>query len=147
MITVVEISASDTHPLRTSVLRRGTVSSEVTFDGDEHGFHLGAFDGAALIGISSWLPLEHAPGFRLRGMATDPTRRGEGIGAHLLTAGVAIATDRGATVVVANARVSALGFYLRHGFETVGDVYVDSDTTGLPHQRIELTIGDRTGPG
>ena len=52
---------------------------------------------------------------QLRGMAVDGGQQGRGIGAALLTAGVERAAARGATAVWANARDSALGFYLRHG--------------------------------
>lgn len=144
MITIAEISAADTHPLRRSVLRRGTVSTDVTFDGDGDGFHLGAFDGGELIGISSWLPLEEGSSYRLRGMATEPSRTGEGVGTRMLAAGIAKATERGANAIVANARVTALPFYLRNGFAAVGEVYTDADVTGLPHQRIRLAIGTQS---
>lgn len=138
-IVIREIAAVDAYPLRRSVLRTGTVTSEVAFDGDEDGVHFGAFDGDDLVGISSWLPIGEGTMFQLRGMATDPAHRGEGIGVALLDAGVKMAGERGVRVVVANARVTALEFYLAHGFYTVGDVYSD-ETTGLPHQAIARPI-------
>ena len=68
-------------------------------------------------------------------MAVDDGRRGSGIGAVLLAAGVQRAFDDGAAAVWANARDTALAFYARHGFDVVGDGFVDA-ATGIPHHRI-----------
>jgi GNAT superfamily N-acetyltransferase len=103
--------------------------------------HLGVRDDAGrLVAVSTWLPrpgpVDPQPGERqLRGMAVDDGRRGTGVGAVLLTAGVQHAFDAGAPAVWANARDSALAFYQRHGFTIVGEGFVDA-TTGIPHHRI-----------
>ncbi len=157
---VVEIEATDTYPLRRRVLRTGTISTEVAFAGDDEGFHLGvveAVDGdtggdSQLVAIASWLAVDAPerpgrPAYQLRGMATDPSRRGTGTGRLLLDAGLTRAAALGAEVVVANARVSALGFYLTCGWQTVGDEYLDTTTTGLPHQRIMLDLADARTTG
>ncbi len=143
---MVEITAADTHPLRARVLRAGTPSYVVVFDGDELDttLHIGCRLGGELIGISTWLarPYPDRPaevGYQLRGMATDPARRGVGAADAMLTAGLDRCRGAGATVVWARARDSALGFYARHGFGTVGLGYVDL-TTGLPHHDIVLTL-------
>ena len=142
MISVVELAADQTHLIRRSVLRDGTASHIVTFDGDEAPgtFHLGADIDGDLVAISSWmqrrypdLPAHDA--HQLRGMATLPAHRGTGVGAHLLLAGLDHAAAGGSTVVWARARVGAVPFYERHGFETRGAEYVDL-TTGLPHHDI-----------
>jgi predicted GNAT family N-acyltransferase len=146
MITLVDLTAAETHELRRSLLRSGTSSDEVVFDGDELAdtFHLGARVDRELVTISSWmrrrypdLP-EHA-GHQLRGMATVPAARRSGVGAEVLAAGVRRCARAGSTVVWARARVDALSFYERHGFETRGEQYVDL-TTGLPHRDIVLFV-------
>jgi predicted GNAT family N-acyltransferase len=142
-VHIVEISPTATHPLRRSVLRDGTASDVVVFDGDDlpTTFHLGAMsDDGILIGISSWMErrypdLPALSGSQLRGMATDPAVRGTGAGAAMLAAGVARCADGGIDVVWARARISALGFYVAHGFEPRGPEYTDL-TTGLPHVDI-----------
>ena len=93
-----------------------------------------------LLAVSTWRPtpgpVDPAPTDRqLRGMAVDDGRRGSGIGAVLLAAGVDRAFDDGAAAVWANARDTALAFYARHGFDVVGDGFVDA-ATGIPHHRI-----------
>lgn len=146
MIRVVEIGAEDTHELRRSLLRDGTASDLVVFDGDDEvgTFHLGAFVDDTLVTISTWMSRRYPdlpghPGHQLRGMATAPTARGTGVSDELLVTGLGRCAELGSSVVWARARVVALAFYLRHGFEPRGHEYVDL-TTGLPHQDIVTFI-------
>lgn len=146
-LVVVDLTAAETHPLRRSVLRTGTRSDVVEFEGDDlpTTFHLGARTGTGeLVGISTWMQRAYPDrpaqvGYQVRGMATDPTHRGSGAGAAMLRAGVERCRELGADVVWARARDTALGFYERHGFTTVGLGYTDL-TTGLPHHDIVLDL-------
>jgi GNAT superfamily N-acetyltransferase len=140
---VVELQAEDTYPLRRTVLRTGTPSEDVVFDGDEldSTFHLGmrATDGTP-VAVSTWMqqPYPDRPGdraFQLRGMATVEALRGEGLGASLLEAGIDRCRAAGAVLVWARARDAALPFYARHGFRTIGLGYVDL-TTALAHHDV-----------
>lgn len=151
MTEIVEITAADTHELRRRILRAGTPTDVVVWDGDDEPdtFHLGVRgpDGA-LVAISSWMsrrypdrPAEVA--YQLRGMATDPSRRGTGVSSTMLLAGLGRCTEAGATLVWARARVAALSFYERHGFEPVGPEYTDL-TTGLPHRDILRALSSPT---
>jgi predicted GNAT family N-acyltransferase len=139
---LVDLRPEETHPLRRAVLRRGTPSDEVVFDGDELAttFHLGLRAGGEVIAIGTWLerPYPDRPGergFQVRGMATVEARRGEGLGGLLLAAGIERCRAAGAALVWARARDTALAFYVGHGFATVGVGYVDP-TTGLPHHDV-----------
>lgn len=143
---VVDVDAADTHELRRRVLRDGTTSNVVVFDGDDVAdtFHLGVLDDGKLIGVSTWLRRAYPDrpavvGVQLRGMATDPDRRHEGVASAMLAAGLERAAAGGAGVVWARARDTALGFYERHGFVAVGLGYVDL-TTGLPHHDIVIDL-------
>ncbi|CAN5552305.1 hypothetical protein BH23ACT3_BH23ACT3_03670 [soil metagenome] len=139
---VVVLSAADTHPLRTSVLRSGTLTSEVRFDHDDRPdtVHLGITIDGTVVAISTWIPRPHPDhphlvGVQLRGMATDPARRGTGLGRQLLEAGIERSAAEGAEMVWARARDSALDFYLAHGFETFSHGYTDL-STGLAHHDV-----------
>lgn len=145
-VEIVELRAVDTHPLRRSILRTGTPSSAVEFEGDELAttFHLGAVADGEVIAIATWLrrPLpggDDRPAVQLRGMATAPAHRGSGVSSAVLDAGVERCRREGIEVVWARARVAALGFYRRAGFETIGEPYVDA-TTALAHHDIVLSI-------
>lgn len=145
-VEVVAVPATATYELRRSVLRTGTLTTDVTFDGDDEAttVHLAVIEhrhGQPIaIAVSTWLarpwpPEPETPAVQLRGMATAPGRRGQGLGSRLLTEGLDRARRRGARLVWANARDTALGFYLAHGFEFVGDGHVDP-ATGLAHHRV-----------
>jgi GNAT superfamily N-acetyltransferase len=153
-VALEAVSVEEVRPYRLQWLRRGTASENVVFTGDDDAetVHLLArgSDGAPA-GVASWM---HAaspdrpgePALQLRGMATDPARRRQGVGRALVDACVALATERGLTWVWANARDSALDFYRSAGFEVVGDGFVTADTQ-LPHHRIlRRTTAIRTGP-
>jgi thiamine transport system ATP-binding protein len=143
---VVELTAGETHDVRRRVLREGDPDASVEFPGDDDPVtvHLGIRDAAGtLVAVSTWFlapgPVDPDPSDRqLRGMAVDDGLRGTGIGAELLAAGVARAFAGGAASTWANARDTALAFYERHGFEVVGDGFVDQ-VTNLPHHRIRRT--------
>ncbi len=132
--------------MRAAVLRNDTPSRELVLDGDDEPstFHLGVRDrDGQLVAVSTWLrrsPPGHdgTAGVQLRAMATAPAVRGRGAGDALLDAGIARARATAPNAVVwARARDSALGFYVRHGFEVVEPGFVD-ETTALPHHVILL---------
>lgn len=136
---LVEITAQDTHPLRLAVLRFDTPTKVVEFpeDGWPGALHLGLRVEGELVAVSSWVPREHEglAAVQLRGMATSRVVQGRGFGGALLEGGCTRMAGRGEMLVWANARDAALAFYLRHGFEVVGDGFVDPHTQ-LPHHRI-----------
>lgn len=146
MFTVVELAVGETHPIRRTVLRTGTVSTVVEFDGDELAttFHLGAQLDGIVVSISTWMlrrypDLPEHQGHQVRGMATTPEHRGAGAGTVLLLAGIERCRGAESGVVWARARELAVPFYLRHGFEVRGEPYVDL-TTGLPHRDMTLRL-------
>jgi thiamine transport system ATP-binding protein len=142
---VVTLEASQTHPLRRSVLRRGTPSKEVTYAQDDLDttVHLGVQRGGRIVAVSSWAPeawsgAPGVPAVRLRGMAVDWALQGTGVGAALVAAGIERAWADEARLVWASARDSALSFYRAMGFEVVGEVFIDA-ATGMDHHFITLS--------
>lgn len=140
---IVEITAGDTHALRRAVLRNGDPSRPVEFPEDALGttVHLGIRDETGrLVATSSWLPnaCPEMPGptaIQLRGMATDASRQGNGVGGRLFEAAVDRWRDAGFELLWARARDSALGFYTRHDCQVIGDGFIDA-TTELPHHIV-----------
>jgi predicted GNAT family N-acyltransferase len=137
-VTVDEVPAEVTYPLRKAVLRPD--GGEVVWAGDEDPatFHLAArsADGA-VIGVvrfspapCPWRPEARAP-WQLRGMASDPAVRGSGVGRAMVDDGLARIAARGGDLVWCDARVAAVGFYERMGFTVVTDEF---DKPGIgPH--------------
>lgn len=126
------ISAAETRPLRAQILRPGQPPENLVYPGDDHPdvFHGGAFEDDRLVGIATIYPeappdeyrnqLPTGGSFRLRGMATTPDVRGKGFGCDLLEACFEHIRRHDANLLWCNARVIALDFYRRMGFETVG---------------------------
>jgi GNAT superfamily N-acetyltransferase len=146
--TVVELAPADTHALRLEVLRADTPTKQVDYPEDvtPGAFHLGVRDqDGRLIGTSSWHPRSAAhrdrplEAFQLRQMATRHEYQGRGVGAAMIAVGIDRLRYDGATLVWANARDAALGFYRRLGFAVVGDGFIDQ-ATQLPHHVVELTL-------
>lgn len=136
---IVELTPTETHPLRLAVLRADTPTKEVVFAEDTWpgALHLGVRLAGELVATSSWIQREHngQPAVQLRGMATAHSLQGSGIGGRLLEAGCARHQAAGVLLIWARARDAALAFYLRHGFEVEGEGFIDQ-ATQLPHHLV-----------
>lgn len=139
---VVVVAAADTYQLRRTVLRKATPSPSVVYPGDDDAEtrHLAVRAGQRIVAVSTWIPapfpgVPDVAGLHLRGMATAPEARGRGYGTLLIHAGRRRAGELEVGVVWARARATALTFYLEHGFEAVGDEFID-DTSALPHRLV-----------
>jgi GNAT superfamily N-acetyltransferase len=125
---VRRISASAVRPLRQLVLRPGRPSEETIFPGDDaaSAAHFGAYRGGELLAVATLLDAPHPEraqerACQVRGMASHPSVRGQGLGAAALAACLDEARARGAALVWCNAREAALGFYARAGFRATGE--------------------------
>lgn len=117
-----------TAALRREVLRPHWTLDQVLAAADDAP-HVAVYDAAGEVVACASIREEPMPGdpregdWRLRGMASDPRRRGEGFGALALSAALDYARERGGRRVWCNARTGALGFYVRHGFTVVGEEF------------------------
>ncbi|MEM1023721.1 MAG: GNAT family N-acetyltransferase [Myxococcota bacterium] len=127
-------SVDATRPLRAAVLRPGRKLSEVGLpkDEDPRALHVVARDeGGLVVATGSVHPEDRSdgprPGFRVRGMASDPAHRGRGLGKEVLKRLVDHAWSEGAQEVWCNARTGALSLYERAGFRAVSGVFEIED--------------------
>ena len=151
LVRISRVSAPDVLDLRAQVLRDGgsLESARYTRDDLPTTVHLAAHDLAgAVVGVVTCqhaarsvrcpapVPLsEVAPGqvqrwpdirepaWQMRGMAVADRWRSKGVGRLLLNAALRIAQSEGITELWAHARVTALDFYRREGFEVVSGVF------------------------
>lgn len=138
---VKEITADDTLPLRSTVLRDGKPFDECRFaeDSKPGSFHLGYFDDKRLVGIASFYPINfdniEEPGIQLRGMAVDEQYQGKGIGKAIVQAAYKhIGRDPAITHVWCNARKIAYRFYESQGFHFVSEEF---EIAGIgPHRKM-----------
>jgi predicted GNAT family N-acyltransferase len=116
------VSGEETRPLRREVLRPHQRIDEVGFAGDQlvGAAHFGAFVQGELVATATVHP---ESGWRLRGMATREGFRGRGLGGALVEACVAHVAAAGGASLWCNARIKALDFYQRHGFEARGEIF------------------------
>lgn len=143
------ITAKEALAVRHPVLRPGRPAEDAVFgcDAEAATRHFGAFDERGeLVGVVTIHPAAFVPAagmggvaeegaWQLRGMATLPAVRGAGYGAALVrhVHGV-VRREAGAGLIWCNARVKAVSFYARLGWEVVGEEF-DIPTVG-PHFRM-----------
>jgi GNAT superfamily N-acetyltransferase len=86
-----------------------------------------------LIGVARITPepppfeTDEAQSWRLRGMATSPELRGQGVGTAVLGAVISHVRSCGGGILWCNARVTALGLYQRGGMRRFGDVWEEPE--------------------
>ena len=140
----IAISDADTtKELRRAVLRPSWPPGSA-MHGDENAdaVHVAAFEDDGTV-VSTCLVLprpyplrpETPHAWQLRGMATVPSRQGQGLGAAILAAAVGLVVERGGKLIWCDARTSARKFYAQHGFSTEGEEFEHAES-GIPHYRM-----------
>lgn len=133
-------------PLRHAELRPGLPRATACFDGDDEPttLHVGAFDGTDCIGCASWMcrRWQGEPAWQLRGMATRADRVRRGVGRAMLEAGERLLREvDDVRLAWCNARLAAVPFYERLGWQVVSDVF-DVPTVG-PHRVMTRRLRPR----
>lgn len=124
--------------LREAVLRAplGFTLSAADLDGEARQRHFVLADEAEVIACVVIRP-EQAGRVTLRQMAVAPGARGRGVGASLVRHVEEILQAEGALEIVMSARQSAVPFYEKLGYRSVGEVYA---SLGIPHIRMEKRL-------
>jgi ribosomal protein S18 acetylase RimI-like enzyme len=143
------ITAEEARTIRGPILRPHLPPDRTIFTGDDwpDTFHAGAFQGDRLVGIVTIIhqppPGSEDPAlWRLRGMATLPEARGKGCGAKLVRICLRYVAEQGGTMLWCDARESAIGFYLKLGFEVRSGKY--QTESGMHYQMWRaLTPSDK----
>lgn len=140
IIAIVHGSAAydEAVALRLEVLRKplGLHFTTAQLASEREALHYAAYLDGDLVGTAFLLPLDERC-VHLRQMAVVPDKQAVGIGAALLAHLEDEARRLGYETITADARVSALGFYLKKGYVASGNVY---DHVGLPHRLISKRI-------
>jgi GNAT superfamily N-acetyltransferase len=140
-VTLANVARTQTHGLRQQVL--GWSTDPVP--GDEAAEHLAVLDAQRVpLAIVSACPhpcpdRPGLPATYLWAMAVADGWRGRGLGSRLIAELVSRSLADGRTVLWADARSSAVGFYLACGATVVGDAYPDP-VTGLEDRRIVFDL-------
>ncbi len=131
------------YELRRRVLRANDPESNVAEARDENptSLHFAAFVGDRIVASASFYPAT-APvnpelvSYQLRYMAVDFDVQGSGFGTAVMAAAEAALRELGAEQLWANARDSALGFYVATGWTVVPGSENVSAETRLPHSVV-----------
>ncbi|MFO7672557.1 MAG: GNAT family N-acetyltransferase [Lutibacter sp.] len=128
MIQIKEISAKETFPIRLEVLRKNIpLPYEFNGDFDSETIHLGAFKNDKLIAVSSYMKSDNknfkGNQYQLRGMATLVEYQGFGAGKLMLQKAVEILKEINCNLLWCNARIAAVDFYVKQGFQTFGEKF------------------------
>lgn len=124
------VPLSDAMVLRDAVLRPDMPPGGSRYPGDDAAgtLHLGAFLNERLVAVATVCrePMPEtsdATAWRLRGMATLPEFRGQGLGRRLADHCRTHAADRGGTLLWCSARVATTSFYRSLGFKERGESF------------------------
>jgi predicted GNAT family N-acyltransferase len=126
--------------LRYEVLRRplGLEYSPEQLATEWDNLHIAAFEESGrLLGYLNLTPVSSAE-VKMRQVAVTPEQQGKGIGAALVAYSEVLAKTLGFNEITLHARKTAVPFYLKVGYELVGDSF---EEVGLPHFKMKKATG------
>lgn len=130
MIKVKEINPKLCYPIRHKVLWQHKSIDECGIDIDEQegAFHLGVFYKGGLVCVGSFFKQKHPQftaqnQYRLRAMATLPQAQKKGAAKVLLEFAFKKLQEEEQEILWCDARIIAVGFYEKLGFEKSGEKY------------------------
>lgn len=132
---IEQITPSLTWRLRRNVLYPDQKMFEMEMDEDSNGIHFGAFKDDKLVGVVSLF--QNKNDFQFRKLAVDPSVQNTGIGSIILQYITAHAEESGGTRIWCNARLTAVGFYLKAGFKQTGTLF---SKNGYDYEIMEKKI-------
>jgi GNAT superfamily N-acetyltransferase len=145
------VEPSTLYELRRRVLRGDDPNKTVIDPRDDEAtsLHVGGFLDSRLIVSASFFPStspvrQELETYQLRYMATDFDVQGNGYGAVVLATASEILRSQGVQQLWANARNTALGFYLATGWTVIEGSDHLSPETQLPHKVIVKIIADES---
>ncbi|WP_461453620.1 GNAT family N-acetyltransferase [Mucilaginibacter sp.] len=134
-ISIEQIRHELTWKLRQEILYPSLGVRDMSMTEDLDGVHFGAFKDGWLVGVISLF--QKGNDFQFRKVAVDPSVQNMGIGSLMLNYVTAFAKAEGGKRIWCNARLSAVSFYAKHGFEQTGSTY---SKMGIDYELMEKDI-------
>ena len=94
--------------------------------------HLAGFEGEAPIACLVLTPISSQV-FKMRQVGVAPERQGEGLGSRIVAYSETVARAAGCDRITLHARETVVPFYLRAGYEVVGEPF---EEVTLPHREM-----------
>ncbi len=132
---IEQITPRLTFKLRRDVLYPDKQVAEMEMTEDENGVHFGGFKDNKLVAVVSLF--QKGGDFQFRKLAVDPIVQNMGLGNTMLKYIENYAAENGATRIWCNARVSAIGFYLKANYRQTGELFIRD---GIDFQILEKTL-------
>ena len=98
---------------------------------EAHYFHAAIVTDGLVVAYGQLVPHEDRI-YQICQMVVRPDYQGQNLGRKILLALIDLARQQGAIALYLNARLTAVGFYQKLGFETFGSSF-PSSTTRVPH--------------
>jgi len=134
-IAIEQIRHELTWKLRQKVLYPDQKLYEMELDEDADGYHFGAFQNNQLIAIVSLF--KKGDDYQFRKFAVEPSVQKMGIGSSMLNYITDFVINEGGARLWCNARLSAIPFYIKHGFLPTGQLF---SSNGHDYEILEKTI-------
>ena len=135
MISIEQIRPELTWRMRQRVLYPAKKLYEMEMGEDNHGYHFGAFSANELVAVVSLF--QNGDDFQFRKFAVDESMQGKGVGNSLLQYITDFALKEGGKRLWCNARITAIGFYLKYGFEHTGKLFTQN---GFDYEILEKKL-------
>ena len=133
MLTIKNIQASETWDLRHRVMAPNRPFDSIKLPKDEEGLHFGLFEEEKLISVISLFIENDMAQFRK--FATEISEQNKGYGSILLNHIIEESNKNNIKNLWCNARMTALGFYEKFGFEAVSETWMDHEIEYVKMER------------
>jgi predicted GNAT family N-acyltransferase len=134
-LEIKNIQASETWNLRHRVMSPNRPFDSIKLPKDDEGLHFGLFQDDKLISVISLFINNETAQFRK--FATEISEQGKGYGSILLKHIIEESIKQKVKNLWCNARLSALGFYQKFGFEAVSETWMDN---GIEYVKMERML-------
>jgi predicted GNAT family N-acyltransferase len=128
----------ETVALRDAILRRplGLVFDPEQLGAEGSDVHLACYRDGELVGCLILVPNDDGE-VKMRQVAVRDDVQRSGVGRRLVTESERIARELGFDVMVLNARLNAVPFYEKLGYEPVGELF---EEVTIPHRAMRKTL-------
>ena len=124
--------------LRDRVLRKplGMSLYDENMDAEQHDVHVGAFIHGTLAGVLI-LTRINAAEIKMRQVAVDEASRERHIGTEMVLFAEMYSKKNGYSTILLNARKTAVGFYEKLGYDSVGEEFLEIN---IPHFKMRKCL-------
>jgi predicted GNAT family N-acyltransferase len=133
MLKIKKIQASETWDLRHRVMAPNRPFDFIKLPKDNDGLHFGLFQEEKLISVIS-LFIENDKA-QFRKFATEISEQNKGYGSILLNYVIEESIKNNVKNLWCNARMTALSFYEKFGFEAVSETWIDNEIEYIKMER------------